>query len=142
MENIILNLANPKDIPTEWNRNKYKSKVVVRIRTCKKVETFHTKYGILTSDPNTDLIISSSDKEYPCKRDIFDKTYENIPGTFTYRKSYIATLVQVPQDANVNIISLEGKLSSVVYPDYIVIGPNDELYSNSLEFVLNNLELV
>ena len=147
---MILNLTNKSQIPLEWRVLKCKRKDTVIIRSCQGVEKFKVSWqdSELISDPTLDLIIiQKNGKEYPCKRDVFFETYEPMPWSIDqlaqkYRKKTISTLVEIPEGYEVNILTLEGTLNSVKYPDYIVVGIKDELYANSKEFVDENLEII
>lgn len=138
-----------KDIPSNWERKQFKKKTTVQMRPCNGVETFKVSWqdSELVSDPELDVIVIQNDgKEYPCKKDIFFKTYEwtdnntmMVPSARRYRKVATSTLVAIPEGVDVEIETLEGTLPKVSFPDYIVIGVEGELYANTKDFVEANL---
>ena len=149
-----MKLQKPSDIPETWNRLTVRKKTPVRIRDSKGVETFKVSWqdAELTSDPELDLIIiQENGSEYPCKKDIFYQTYvaKDLDLSMavgmridTWVKNATTTLVEIPEGTTVEIETLEGVLPDVSYPDFIAIGPKDELYANSREFFNKNLEVV
>lgn len=74
---------------------------------------------------------------YPCKRDIFHDTWEEQEEGLYSRKA-LSRLIQVKPGDEIKLITLEGE-TSVRHPDYIVLGARNEVYSNSEEWVKNNL---
>lgn len=128
------------DIPENWNVLSIKKNTTVSIRESNGKEEFNVDWSssVLFSDPESDIIvIQPSGKEYPCKRDIFEQTYELVSDQ-KYRKNVISKIVEIPHDTEVTIETLEGTLNSVSHPDYIAIGAKGELYANTSEFVKNN----
>lgn len=119
----------------------------MNIREAEKPEQFEVSWqdSFLTSDPEKDLIILAGSKQYPCKIDIFLQTYE-FAGSFqegnpNFIKREQSILVAVPEGESVDIITLEGVVKDVQYPDYIVIGKQNELYANKADFVAKNMSL-
>lgn len=147
-----MKLKTPQDIPTGWKVFNVKRKTTVKVRRCAKAEKFKVSWqdAELISDPKNDLIIiQDNGKEYPCKKDIFNETYELvdtnpliIPPLRRYRKTATTRIVEIPEGINVEIETLEGVLPIVTYPDYIAIGAKGELYANTKQFVEENLEIV
>lgn len=117
-------------------------KTWVSIREAKGVEVMRREYGDLEAIEGVDYIVEPLDGSppYPCKKDIFHETWELI-GQGKYRKKALSRLVQVPKEDQVTLGTLEGRIT-VKYPDYIVLGAKDEVYSNSYEFVANDMEFV
>lgn len=143
----------PADIPFQWERKKAQKNTAVTIRASRGVEEFNVSWqdAVLTSDPEVDLIVCSPDgKEYPCKKNIFFNTYEPVPAVtaedyiagYKFIKSALTTLVVIPENVEVEIHTLEGVLPKVEFPDYIAIGPKNELYANTKEFVEKNLTFI
>lgn len=116
-------------------------KNTVAVREPDGVEKFEMPWGSLTAVPGTDLvIIQDSGEEYPIKREIFNETYREIsPGRF--RKTATSRLIQVPKGVLAVLATNEGELE-VSHPDYIVVGAKNEVYANSLEWVVANLEFL
>lgn len=139
-----MKLKTPSDIPSDWPILLAKKKTLVSIRPSNGVETFKVSWqdSELVSDPEKDLIVIQPDgSEYPCKKDIFAETYEDT-GFNLWRKKETSRLVQVPEGESVQIETLEGTLNAVEYPDYIVIGKQDELYANTKSWADKNLEIL
>lgn len=136
-------LKTQDDIPANWPIELVKKTSTIKIRPSNGVEKFKVAWqdSELVSDPELDLIIITPSEEYPCKKDIFYETYEQVDGN-EYRKKEVSKIVQVPEGEEVEIHTLEGKLNRVAYPDYVVIGKRGELYANTAEFVKKNLEFV
>lgn len=138
-----MTLKSPSDIPSDWPILKARKKTKVKIRESVGREQFKVSWqdSILESDPELDLIIiQSNGTEYPCKKDIFVETY--VQDGDGWIKKEISRLVQVPEGEVVFIDTLEGKLNGVKYPDYIVIGKQDELYANNFHWTIQNLEFL
>ena len=135
-------LKTEMDIP-DWNIKLVKKVTTVKIRPSNGVEKFKVSWSDseLISNPELDLIIISNGTEYPCKKDIFNETYEQVSET-EWRKKEVTRIVQVPEGTCVSIETLEGKLNEVQFPDYIAIGKKGELYANSEDYVKKNLEFV
>ena len=113
----------------------------MRVRKPEGSEAFKTAWGVLAAHPGEDLIvIDKSGGEAPIKRRIFERTYgEASHGEF--RKHAVVRLVQVPAGVTAILATLEGELE-VCYPDYVVIGAQDEVYPNGAEWVAENLEFL
>lgn len=143
-----MKIKNVEDIPVEWPRLKVRKKTTVSVRCCRGVETFKVSWqdAELVSDPDLDLIvIQPNGKEYPCKKDIFEETYELAsagPGPYTFIKKATTEIVQVPAGIEVEIESLEGTFPLVSYPDYIAVGSRGEVYANKFDWVAANLEIL
>lgn len=142
-----IEVKHPTDIPENWKRFTARKKSLVSIRESNGIEKFKVDWqeSELVSDPDWDWIIISEDgSEYPCKKDIFLATYEvDLTDLYAYKwhKTQSNIIVSVPENYEVIIHTLEGKLNSVTYPDFIAIGIKGELYANTKEFVDNNLTL-
>lgn len=151
-----ISVSKPADIPAIWPRFRVRKNTPVNIRRSNGVEEFTVSWqdAVLVSDPALDLIITQPNgKEYPIKKDIFWDTYVAQDPDFVFEwndetfdftginfvKKAESTLVGIPSDIEVEIHTLEGVLPSVTYPDYIAIGPKDELYANTAEFAKANL---
>lgn len=143
MKHMKITLINKTDIPKEWEVLKAKSKAQVTMRECNGIEKFKVSWAdaLLESNPDVDVILDNG-KEYPCKKDIFEETYEKVEGIEFYRKKTLSTLVKIPEGVEVEIVTLEGNLPVVTYPDYVVIGIKGELYANTKEFVDTKLEII
>lgn len=139
-----MKLKHPSDIPTNWPILFARKKTKVRIRPSEGIEKFKVSWqdSELTSDPDQDLIIiQPNGKEYPCKKDIFTETYQEESDGFWLKKE-TSKLVQVPEGEWVDIVTLEGDVKGVHYPDYIAIGKRDELYANAKSWVDKNLTFI
>lgn len=131
------------DIPANWQRINVRKKTKVTIRECNGVEKFTVAWSEqqLTSNPAVDIIVDSNGEQYPCKRDIFEQTYVAHPEG-GYVKRGTSTIVKIPDNVSVDVVSLEGAVESVEAPDYIAVGAKNECYANSKTFVEGNLEVV
>lgn len=117
-------------------------KTLVTFREAEGVETFSRSYGDLTASEGVDYVLVPVDGSdpYPCKIDIFSKSWEEIvAGSEIYRRKALAKVVPVPRGVSVTLKTLEGD-ENVSYPDFIAIGVNDEVYINRKEWVEENLE--
>lgn len=142
------------DIPAEWTRLYAQKKTTVAIRACKPGgETFRVSWSdsILHANPEEDVVIVQPDgREYPCKKDIFIKSYQAIPALsadsflagYQFLKKAKSILVEIPQDTRVTIHTLEGVVKDVEYPDYIVIGVDGELYCNTKKYVDQHMRVL
>lgn len=149
-----MKLKTTEDIPQDWKRLTVRKKTTVNIRPCEEVEEFKVAWSDkpLISNPEEDLIIiQPNGKEYPIKKDIFFIVYQPVPlgveGLGWYDYEYIKrgtnTIVEIPEDVEAfEIDTLEGTINNVAYPDYVAIGPKGELYTNTKEFVEENLEIL
>lgn len=143
-----LTLKTPQDIPSNWTQQKAKKNTFVTIRdVAPEGEEFSVSWADskLVADPKVDLVvIQPNGKEYPCKIDIFFETYEKVDNETErkFQKKELSTLVAIPEGCEVEVETLEGKISAVSYPDYVVIGKKDELYANTKEWVDANLTFV
>lgn len=129
-------------IPAEWGKLRAAvRKTIVIIREPNGIETFVKSWGALSATPGEDWVIVQNDgEEYPIKKDIFATTYEEVtPGR--YRKTAHSRLVQVPEGIVAVLATREGELE-VRYPDYVVIGEENEVYTNSAAWVAANLEFI
>lgn len=136
-------LKTQKDIPANWPICLVKKVSTVKIRPSNGIEKFKVDWqdSELVSNPELDLIIISNNSEYPCKKDIFAETYEQVNEN-EWRKKEVSRIIQVPKGEEVEVETLEGKEKNIFYPDYIAIGKRGELYANSKDFVDKNLEFV
>ncbi len=129
-------------IPPPWGtpRTAVRKTTVAR-REPDGVETFNLAWGTLTAHPGEDwVIVQVNGEEYPIKRDIFARTYEEVaPGRF--RKTARGRLVRVPEGVVAVLATKEGELE-VRHPDYVAIGAEGEVYANSAAWVAENLEFV
>jgi len=135
-------IAGESDLPSSWGAPRPAGrKTTVARRAPAGVETFKLSWGTLTAQPGEDwVLIQDTGEEYPIKRDIFAKTYDEVaPGRF--RKTARSRLVQVPEAVTAILATKEGELE-VKYPDYVAIGAEGEVYANSAEWVAENLEFV
>lgn len=154
VEIIPMKLKEEKDIPLYWKRLTVRKKTTVKIRPCYGKQEFKVSWSEkpLVSDPDLDLIVvQPNGKEYPCKEDIFWDTYVineawgklNNFSDYTFTKKATTTLVEIPEGVTpFEIETLEGIINNVAYPDYVAIGPKGELYTNTKDFVDNNLEIL
>lgn len=137
-----IRIASPDHIPTDWgSRREAIRKTTVATREPRGTEIFATAWGTLIAEPDKDLIIIQDDGEqYPIKKNIFSTTYEQTtPGR--YRKKAHSRLVQVPPGAVAVLVTREGEIE-VRHPDYVVIGADNEVYANSLQWVTENLAFI
>ena len=137
-------LQNVNDIPSDWEVFNVRKKTPVSIRQCNGVERFKVTWSDsqLFSDPTKDIIVISEEgMEYPCKIDIFADTYEKV-GNNSYVKKYVYRVVKIPKNITLSVVTLEGQVDGVSYPDFIAIGPRNELYVNTKEFFEQNLEIM
>ena len=146
-----MKLKTQNDIPADWKRILTRKKTTVKIRPCNGVEEFKVAWSDhpLISDPEIDLIIiQPNGKEYPIKTEVFLQTYESVrPFDISKNADFIkkttTTLVEIPEGTEpFEIETLEGTINNVGFPDYVAIGQNGELYTNTKDFVDNNLEIV
>lgn len=152
-----MKLKTVEDIPSSWKRFTARKNTTIKIRPCKGVERFSVSWSDkpLVSDPTTDfIIIQPNGKEYPIKTEIFWDTYSPVSRgaggavyheiwDFEYKKTATTVLVEIPEDVTpFEIETLEGIINNVAHPDYIAIGSQGELYTNTKEFVENNLEIL
>lgn len=129
-------------LPAEWGKPRAAvRKTTVSLREPNGIETFVKSCGTLTATPVVDFIIVQNDgEEYPIKKNIFATTYEEVtPGR--YRKTAHSRLVQVPEGIVAVLATREGELE-VRHPDYVVIGEENEVYTNSAAWVAANLEFI
>ena len=142
IENTRVRISSGRDIPRSFGGIRLaRKKSLVRIREPKHDEKFQTPWGVLVAQPGEDVVvIDNSGTEAPVKKQIFERTYgQTSHGEF--RKHAISRLVQVPVGVTAVLATLEGELE-VTHPDYVVIGNEDEVYSNGAEWVLQNLEFL
>jgi hypothetical protein len=144
-----MKLKTTEDIPQDWKRLTVRKKTTVKLRPCVSVEEFKVAWSDkpLISNPEEDLIIIQPDgKEYPIKANVFFETYDpkRIEGDgINWIKKTTTTLVEIPEGVEpFEIDTLEGTIDNVAYPDYVAIGSNGELYTNTKEFVEDNLEIL
>jgi len=136
-------LKSKSDIPSDWKVLTAKKVSTVKIRPSNGVERFKVDWqdSELVSNPDSDIIIQSGGYEYPCKKDIFDQTYEQV-AEGEYAKKETFQLVQIPEGVEVDIHTLEGVNKGAKFPDYVIIGKKDEVWGNSQEYVTKNLKFV
>ena len=56
-----------------------KKPVVIQAYQCTKQEVIHTLEGDMIASPGDYVITGVHGEQYPCKPDIFRKTYESVP---------------------------------------------------------------
>jgi hypothetical protein len=137
-----VHIASGDRIPAEWGPpREAKRRTTVSIRAPDGMEIFDKPWGRLSAKPGEDWVVTeASGDEYPIKRAIFARTYEEVaPGR--YRKSARSRLIQVPQGFVAVLATLEGEIE-VAHPDYIAIGPDNEVYANALAWVRTHLDFV
>ena len=148
-----MRLKTTEDIPQDWKRLTGRKKTPVKIRPCNGVEEFKVAWSDkpLISNPDEDLIIIQpcGGKEYPIKLNVFNDTYEPygiidaIIHEYNWIKKTTTTLVEIPEGVTpFEIETLEGVIDNVGYPDYVAIGQKGELYTNTKEFVEENLKIL
>jgi hypothetical protein len=147
-----MKLKTIEDIPSDWKRLTVRKKTTVMIRASDGVEEFKVAWSDkpLISNPDEDLIIiQPNGSEYPIKQNVFEETYDIhdntswTPSEFTYIKKTTTTLVEIPEGVTpFEIETLEGVIDNVGYPDYVAIGAKGELYTNTKEFVEDNLKII
>jgi len=140
-----MKLKTTEDIPQDWKRLTVRKKTTVKIRPCNGVEEFKVAWSEkpLISNPDEDFIIIRPDgKEYPIKINVFFETYTDVDDSNWIKKT-TTTLVEIPEGVTpFEIDTLEGTIDNVGYPDYVAIGSKGELYTNTKEFVEENLEIL
>lgn len=88
------------------------------------------------------VMIPEAGHPYPCKIGIFHRSWEPHPDQpGRYRRKALCNLVQVPKGDVVTVNTLEGKVT-VQHPDYIAIGIDGEVYSNSYGWAQSSLEFL
>lgn len=149
-----LYLQKPGDIPFQWKTFTARKKTTVRIRPClPEGESFKVSWSdsrLYATKEEDVIVIQPNGKEYPCKRDIFAATYTTVEKfgehdsiwDYTWIKSATSTLVEIPQGYDITVGTLEGDVSDVRYPDFIVIGAKGELYVNTKKTVEEHLEII
>lgn len=121
-----------------------KRKTLVSIREVQGTEIFNHPNGNLTAIQGEDWVVIPQDNSqpYPCKKIIFEQTWEKeSTDSPYYHKKAKSRLIQVPVNDVVSLNTLEGVIT-VSFPDYIVLGAQDEVYSNRQEWVDKNLEFI
>lgn len=142
MTNKSIIVKNREDIPQDWEVIKTRKKTTVRIRPSSMPEEFTVSWSdsILKSDPTVDLIvIQPNGKEYPCKKDLFFNTYVPHLSSGEFIKRATTEIVRIPKGIDITVLTLEGQIGPVSYPDFIAIGSGGELYANTATFVEENL---
>ena len=119
-----------------------KSKVPMRLVKITEPE----QIGNLTADPDQDyVLVDPNGKRRPIKKRIFETTYTPA-GDDTYKKTAITQVVQVLEGTKARVISLETENDEdadiVVFPNYIAIGPEGEVYENKATWIEENLEIL
>ena len=140
MKNLIF--SSGTEVQSEFGSPRIaRRKTLVTIRETEGVETFSSSYGDLTASEGVDYVLVPVDgsNPYPCKIDIFSKSWEETEtSSGIYRRKALAKVVPVPQGVSITLKTLEGD-ENVSYPDFIAIGVNDEVYINRKEWVEENL---
>lgn len=118
-------------------------KTLVKVRPVKgESEVFLTGEDPIVAISGEDYVVIPCDgsPSYPCKIDIFHKSWEGTnDGSGVYRRKALSRVIQVPPGDTVLVKTLEGDVS-VSHPDYIAIGVDGEVYKNEVEWVKQNLE--
>jgi len=109
-------------------KRKFRKKpVIVEAYQTDKEMIIETSEGPLRADPGDWIITSINGEQYPCKPDIFEKTYEpvdNSPGKFR-KKTIIIEAFQTHKE--MIIYTLEGPLRAAP-GDWIITGIAGEQY--------------
>lgn len=66
------------DLPTDRFVEVRKLPVVVKAMRCNCTQQIKTLEGMMTANPGDIIIEGVNSERYPCKPDIFDKTYERL----------------------------------------------------------------
>ncbi len=142
MHLTAIRIESGDQVPLSWGEPREAvRKTTVTIREAQGPETFVTSWGTLKARPGLDLvIIQDSGEEYPIKKEIFRATYKEIESG-RFRRMARSRLVQVPEGVLAVLASKEGEIE-VRHPDYVAIGPQNEVYANSVEWVAANLLLI
>jgi hypothetical protein len=147
MQRVLI--RNGDEIPDSFGALRTaRKKTLVRVRAPNGPrEEFVKTWGTQEAVSGEDLVlISDADPEgYPCKLDVFEKTYrETEPGSGLFRKTGLSRLVQVPKGVTAELETLETpqRPLTVEHPDYVVVGPRNEVYANRQDWVEENLEFV
>jgi hypothetical protein len=119
---------------------------LVRIREVNGTEVFESKYGEgnLVAEQGIDFVVIPVDgaDPYPCKIDIFHKTWEETEkDSGIYRRKELCKCITIPEETTVTLETLEGT-RVVSHPNYIALGIEGEVYSYSPEWVGKNLEFI
>ena len=142
-----ITITNSKEAIAHFGEPKTaKRKTLVRIREVNGTEVFETKYGEgnLEAKHGIDFVVIPVDgaEQYPCKIDIFHKTWEETEkDSGIYRRKELCRCIPIPEGTTVILETLEGK-RVVSHPNYIAIGIEGEVYSYSPEWVEKNLKFV
>lgn len=136
----IMLIKTKEDLPSDWKVLNVRKTTTVEMRPCQGVERFKVSWSDseLVSDPETDVIVISSDNEYPCKKDIFMETYTPLK----WSKKAVNQIVEIPEGFTLEVATLEGTVGGVAYPDYVAIGARGEVYVNTKKFFDESLEVV
>lgn len=103
-----------------------KKPIVVEAYQTDKEVIVHTQEGPLKATPGDWIITGVNGKQYPCKPDIFEKTYEPVDGIGKFRKKpVIVEAFQADKEMIVN--TLEGPLRAAP-GDWIITGITGEQY--------------
>jgi hypothetical protein len=119
---------------------------LVRIREVNVTEVFEMNHGkgSLEAKQGIDFVVIPVDgaELYPCKIDIFHKTWEETEkDSGIYRRKELCRCIPIPEETTVILETLEGQ-RIVSHPNYIALGIKGEVYSYSPEWVEKNLEFV
>lgn len=108
-------------------KRKFRKKpIVIEAYQTDKELIIDTIDGSLRAAPGDWIITGVSGKQYPCKPDIFEKTYEPVDDLGKFRKKPI--IVEASQtDKEIIVNTLEGPLRAVP-GDWIITGVNGEKY--------------
>jgi len=137
-----LDIHHGADLPAAWGLPRLAQRQsTIAIREPLGEESFDLPWGRLTAVPGVDVVaVQDSGECYPIKKDIFPLTYTEVsPGR--YRKSALSRLVAVPPGCVAVLHTLEGVVE-VAHPDFVAIGPKDEVYANARAWVDANLVFV
>lgn len=139
-------ITHARDIPENWTRRIVKKNSPVTYRELlSDTQAFIVHGGdqVIHGYRYKDVILKGEDGvEYPCKRDIFLRTYEQVDDTEFYVKKGEFVIVEIPRNVRVDIKTLEGDEKDIVFPNYLAIGPKSEVYPLTTDFVFNKLKVI
>jgi hypothetical protein len=142
-----ITISNSQEAITHFGEPKVaRRKTLVRIREVNGTEVFESKYGEgnLVAEQGIDFVVIPVDgaDPYPCKIDIFHKTWEETEkDSGIYCRKELCRCIPIPEDTTVTLETLEGT-RVVSHPNYIALGIEGEVYSYSPEWVGKNLEFI
>lgn len=102
-----------------------KKPVIVEAKQVNEETWIHTSRGTLIASPGDWIITGTNGEIYPCKPDIFEKTYEHVEGNKYQKKPVIIEARKAEKLTEVE--TLEG-LAIANPGDWIITGVNGEEY--------------